>query len=193
MRKLFLAPIAAAAALTAIAPAQAQQRPILVVDTDRVLAECTACKAAASTIEGQGRQLQQRAQQLDASLKPEADALQKAVNALGGKQPDAALTQRGQAFQQKQQQAQVEIENRQRSIQSTIAHVRQQVGQRAAQIAEQVRARRQASVVLGKGVVIASDTAVDITGEVLTALNQQLPSVSVTPLPQSQQTSAQGR
>ena len=34
---------------------------------------------------------------------------------------------------------------------------------------------------------LANDTSIDVTTEVLTALNQQLPSVSVTPLPQAQQ------
>lgn len=182
MRMLILAALAASAV---VAPAAAQQRPILVVDTDRILADCTACKAAATNLEGQGRTLQTRVQQLDGQLKTEADALQKAIAALNGRQPDAALTKRGQDFQARQQAAQAEIQNKERTIQSSIANVRQQVGQRAVQISEQIRVRRQASIVLGKGVVIANDSAIDITGEVLTALNQQLPSVSVTPLPQS--------
>ena len=43
------------------------------------------------------------------------------------------------------------------------------------------------------GGVIAADNAADITGEVLAALNQQLPAVSVTPMPQQQQSKPQGR
>jgi hypothetical protein len=38
---------------------------------------------------------------------------------------------------------------------------------------------------------LASAANIDITGEVLTALNQQLPAVSVTPMPQ--QSKPQGR
>ena len=53
-------------------------------------------------------------------------------------------------------------------------------------IAEQVRARRQGEIVIGKSATLASNTANDVTAEVLAALNQQLPAVSVTPLPQQQ-------
>ena len=182
-----------AAALGLAAPATAQAQAILVVDTDRILAECTACRAATATLQQQEQQLRQRAQTLENQLKPEETSLQTAVNALAGKQPDAALRQRITAFEGRARQAKTELDNRQEQLQSTVMHVRQQVGTRAAQITEQVRARRQASAVLGKGNVIASNPSIDITGEVLAALNQQLPSVSVTPLPQQQQARPQGR
>lgn len=186
MKKLTYLAIAAAGALTA-APAGAQAQSILVVDTDRILVECAACRTATTTLQQQEQQLRQRATQLDTGLKPEAESLEKAVQALGGRQPDAALQARVTAYRTRQQQAQTELEGRQSQLQSTVAHVRQQVGARAAQITEQVRARRQAAVVLAKSGVIASNTSIDITAEVLTALNQQLPAVSVTPLPQQQQ------
>lgn len=186
--------LSAAAALVAMStPAQAQRTGIIVVDTDRILSECTACRAASTTLQGQETQLTQRAQALDAQLKPERDAIQAAVRALGTRQPDAALQQRITAYQTREQQARTELENRQRQLQSTVAHVRQQVGSRAAQITEQVRARRQAAVAIPKSGVIATDNSVDVTSEVLAALNQQLPAVSVTPLPQQQQAQPQGR
>ena len=39
-------------------------------------------------------------------------------------------------------------------------------------------------MIIGKNATLASNPANDITAEVLSTLNQQLPSVSVTPLPQ---------
>ena len=192
MKKLALTLAAAVGALTVSGAAQAQQRPaVLVVDTDRILSECTACKSATTQLQSQLQAGRTRAQQLDASLKPEAEALERAVQALGGKQPDAALQARIAAFRQKQQQGQAELSNRENTLQSTQAHVQQQLGRRLVQIVEQSRARRQASIVVSKGNTLASDTTIDITGEVLAALNQQLPSVSVTPLPQ--QARPQGR
>jgi Skp family chaperone for outer membrane proteins len=191
MKKLALSLTAAVGAITFSGAAEAQQRAILVVDTDRILNECTACKAAATQLQSQVQQGRTRAQQLETSLKTEADALEKAGQALGGKQPDAALQARIAAFRTKQQQAQTELGNRQSTIESTQANVQRQIGTRIVQIVEQSRARRQASVVVTKSSALASDPAIDITGEVLTALNQQLPSVSVTPLPQ--QPRPQGR
>jgi hypothetical protein len=53
---------------------------------------------------------------------------------------------------------------------------------------------RGANVALDVQATIARAQALDVTNEVLTALNQQLPSVSVTPLPQQpQQQQPQGR
>ena len=177
----------------AAVPAGAQAQAVLVIDTDRILNECTACRAANTTLQQQEQQLKTRAQQLETQLKPEETSLQTAVRALGAKQPDSALQQRITAYETRARQAQTELQNRERQLQSTALHVRQQVGARAVQITEQVRARRQAAVVLSKGSVIANNTAIDITGEVLAALNQQLPSVSVTPLPQQPQARPQGR
>jgi outer membrane protein len=192
MRKILL-PLVAAAALAIPSVATAQRGGILVIDVSRILAECTACRAASTTLQGQANQLRTRAQTLDSQLKPEADAINKAVQALGGKQPDSALQQRAQAFQTRQQQAQTELATSQRRLESTQAHVQQQIGARVVQIAEQVRARRQATAVLSRDSLMAVENSADITGEVLTALNQQLPSVSVTPLPQQQQSQPSGR
>ena len=190
MRKMIITGALAATAF--ITPSAAFAAPtVLTVDIDRVLTECTACRAAAATIQGQVQQGQARAQALEAQLKPDAASLDTAVKALAGKTPDAALRQRVTAFQTRQQAAQTELATRQRQIESTQANVQQQIAGRVVQISEQVRARRQADVVVGKNAALASNPANDITTEVMTALNQQLPAVSVTPLPQ--QTRPAGR
>ena len=46
--------------------------------------------------------------------------------------------------------------------------------------------QRGATVILDKGSTLASGANIDVTNDVLAQLNQQLPSVSVTPLPQQQ-------
>ena len=179
-------------ALVVAAPAAAQQKSaVLVVDTDRVLNECNACKAAGTQLQSQIQQGRQRAQQLEATLKPESESLQKAVEALGGKQPDAALQARIAAFRLKQQQGATDLSNRESAIQSTQQNVQQQIGRKVVEVVEQSRARRQAALVVSKQSTLANDAAIDITAEVIAAVNQQLPSVSVTPLPQ--QAKPQGR
>lgn len=194
MRKLLISLATAGTLALVSTPALAQKGSILVVDVDKILNDCTACRAASTQLQGQVNQLRQRQQQLETQLKPEADALQKAVAALNGKQPDAALQTRAQAFRTKQQQAQTELQNREAALQSTQAHVQQQIGARVVQIAEQSRARRQAAAVLAKNSLMAADPSADITAEILAALNSQLPAVSVTPLPQqAQQSQPQGR
>ena len=190
MKKLLLLAALAAATATvpAVTPVHAQARGgVLVVDTDQIISTCTACRAAAQQLQQRESTIRTRAQTLGQQLEAESKPIQTAVDALKGRQPDAALQQRITAFQTRQQTAQQEITNSQRQLQSIAAHVNQQVGQRLVQIVEQSRARRGAAVVLSKNSTLANDSALDITGEVLAALNQQLPSVSVTPLPQQQQ------
>jgi Skp family chaperone for outer membrane proteins len=180
---------AAIAALTVALPgaavAQRNNAPaILIVDTDRVFAECTACRAAQTQLQSQVQQVQAFANQLATPLQTEGQQLDTAVKALNGRQPDAALQQRIANFQNRQNQAAQQVQQRQNTIRSTEAHVNQQIGQRLVPITETIRAARNALVVLNKGSTFANAPATDVTNEVLQQLNQQLPSVSVTPLPQ---------
>ena len=187
MRKiLLLAAFAASTALPTAVHAQARGG-VLVVDTNQIMSTCTACKAASTQLQQRESTLRSRAQALQTQLQTEGKPIQDAVDALKGKQPDAALTQRITAYQTKERNAQQELQRSQRELQSTAAHVQQQVGGRLIQIVEQVRARRGAQLAVAKDATLANDNTIDVTTEVLTALNQQLPSVSVTPLPQAQQ------
>jgi len=197
MKKIALSLAAAVSTLAFTGPAVAQQRPVvLVVDTDSIGSTCTACKAAATQIQQKEAALSARAQQLRTQLQTEGKPIQDALDALSGKQPDAALQTRITAFQTKERNANTELNNAQRTHQSTLANVNQQIASKLLQVVEQIRARRGASIVVSKGGTLANDTSIDITGEALAALNQQLPAVSVVPLPQAQQapqTKPQGR
>ena len=196
MTKHFAAALIAASALTA--PAMAQRVPaaaVAVVDTDRIGAECTACRAASQQIQQREQQLRTRAQTLATQLQTEGKPIQDAIDALKGKQPDAALQQRVTAFQTKQRTAQQELQNSERTLQSTQMHVNQQIGARLRTIIAAVAAQRGANVAVSKDATLFAAATVDVTDTVLAQLNQQLPAVSVTPLPQqaTQQQNPQGR
>jgi outer membrane protein len=190
--------LAAAVAATALVPAtaQAQRVPaaaIAVVDVDRIGRECTACRAAATQLQTQETALRNRAQALQTQLQTAGQPIQTAVNALNGRQPDAALQQRITAFETQQRSAQTELATAQRNLQSTQANVNQQIGARLNTITGSVAAARGANLAIARDQAIYAATTIDITNEVLAQLNQQLPSVSVTPLPQQQQQRPQGR
>ena len=183
---------AAIAALTVALPGAAQaqrnnQPAVLIVDTDRIFAECNACTAASTQLNQQMQSAQQLAQQLAAPLQTEGQQLDAAVKALNGRQPDAALQARITNFQTRQNQASQQLQQREQQIRSTQAHVNQQIGTRLGPIIEQIRNTRRAAVVLAKGQTLANDNSLEVTNEVLTELNRVLPSVSVTPLPQPAQ------
>jgi Skp family chaperone for outer membrane proteins len=182
-------------AVPAAAPAQRVGAAIVaVVDTQRVLEQCTACRTASATLQQQAQQAQQREQQLGAPLQTEGQALQAAITALAGKAPDAALQKRVDAFQQKRDSAAQEMNNRRTTLQSTEANINQQIGAKLGPIFNSVMVSRGANVVMAKASTLASSPALDITADVVAQLNQQLTTISVTPLPQAQtQQQPQGR
>jgi Skp family chaperone for outer membrane proteins len=188
--------VLAASIIAAPSAALAQRAPaavIVVVDTDRIYRECNACRTAQTQLQSQVTALQTRQQTLGNQLRTEGQAIQTAANALAGKQPDAALQARARAFETKQEQAQQELQRSQQNIQSIQANVVRQINVRLNPAITQIMNARGANLALDVNASLAHAPAVNVTNEVLAALNAALPSVSVTPLPQQQQNQPQGR
>jgi outer membrane protein len=188
-KMLFGAGLAAlAATIPAAAPAQRLTPAVIaVVDTARIARECTACRAAQTQLQQQVTQVQTRAQQLGQPLQTESQSIEQALGNLNGRQPDASLQQRIQSFRTQQTTAEQELEASRQRLASTQAHVNQQISTRLAPIINSVMTARGATIALDRGATLGASPTVDVTSEVLTQLNQQLPSVSVTPLPQQAQ------
>jgi Skp family chaperone for outer membrane proteins len=186
---------AALVAVSALAtPALAQRAPaavVVVVDTDRVYRECNACRTAQTQLQSQVQALRTRQQTLEGQLRPEGTAIQQAVTALAGKQPDTALQNRAKAFQQRQDQANQELARSQQNLQSIQANVLRQINEKLGPVINSVMTQKGANVAVDVDATLAHGTAVNVTTDVLAALNQQLPSISVTPLPQQQQQTQQ--
>lgn len=181
MKQFFL--LAALGAVVLPSAAQAAPANIVVVDRERVYAECTACRAAQTQLQSRASALQSRQTALATPLQTEAQSLQTAVGALNGKEPDAALKARVTAFQTKQNSANQELQKMQQDLQSTQANVLRQIDAKLGPIYQQVMAAKGANIAVDEGATLAHGAALDVTNDVLAALNQQLPSVSVTPMP----------
>ena len=196
MKNRIAAALIAASALAS--PAMAQRAPasvVVVVDTDRIYRDCNACRTAQTQLQTQLATLRTRQQTLEGQLRPEGQAIQTAVNALAGKQPDAALQNRVKAFQQRQEQANQELAKGQQNIQSIQANVVRQINERLQPLINQVMTTKGANLAVDVGATLAHSQATNVTNDVLAALNTALPAVSLTPLPQQQQqtTPPQGR
>ncbi len=196
MNKFAIGAAVAALSLGLPGAAMAQRAPnavIVVVDTDRIYRDCTACRAAQTTLQGQVTAAQQRAQQLGQPIQTEAQSIQQAAqaarNATGAAKTSAetALQQRVQQLQQRETAANQELARLEQNIQSTRQHVIQQINTRLNPILTQVMNQRGANLIMDRNAVLDRAQALDVTDAVMTALNQQLPSVNVTPLPQAQQ------
>jgi Skp family chaperone for outer membrane proteins len=175
--------------------AQAQAIPaavIAVVDLERVTGQCNACKTATTALRTQVSGLQAREKALTTPLETEGKAIQAAINALNGKDPDAALQARVRAFEQKRQQGAQEVSRQQQQIQRNQQYIQQQIATKLGPIYQQVMQRRSATVLLETGSTLASSASIDVTNDVLAALNAALPTIATTAPAQAQQT-PQGR
>ena len=187
--KTMLSLAALAASLVAIpTDASAQRAPgavIVVVDSERVYRECNACRTASAQLQSMVTAAQGREKTLTAQLQTEDTAIRAAANALGGKEPDAALKARAQAFDTKRNAANQELSRLQNNIQSTQANVARQINVKLGPVYSQVMTARGANLALDVSATLASASALDVTADVLAALNAALPSVSATPMPAS--------
>ena len=181
--KTLLVSAAFAAALLTPAAASAQALPaavVAVVDLDRVTAECNACKTAQAALKSQVEAYQSREKSLATPLQTEQKSIQTAIDALKGKEPDAALQNRVKAFQTKQQQAASELQNQQQQIQRNQQYISKQISDKLNPIYQQVMQRRGATVLMEVGSTLATSQSVDVTNDILTALNSALPSIVTT-------------
>lgn len=188
MNKILLT--AALAATVAAAPAaQAQAVPgaiVAVADVDRVTNECNACKTAIAALRGQAQAFETRRNTLGTQLQTEGKALQASIEALAGKEPDAALKARVAAFQTKQQTGAQELERSQAQVQRNQQYIQQQVLAKLGPIYQQVMQRRGANILVDTNATLATSTSVDVTSDVLAALNAALPSLATTAPAQAQ-------
>ncbi len=185
---------AAAAAVAIPAAASAQRAPaavVVVVDTNKVYSDCNACKTAQAQLQSQVNAYEARRKTLATQVQTEHELIQKAIDALNGKQPDAALKARVEAYQKKMEQAQDEIARTEKNIQSIRANVVRQIDAKFGPAVSQVMAQRGANLAIDMEGTIAHGAGTDVTDAVLAAVNATLPSISATPLPQQQQ--PQGR
>lgn len=190
MKTIFSMAAVAASLIAVPTVASAQRAPaavIVVVDSERIYRECNACKVASAQLQSMVSAAQTREKSLNTQLQTEGTAIQTAANALAGKEPDAALKARAQAFETKRNAATQELSRLQTNIQSTQTNVSRQINAKLGTVYSQVMTARGANLALDVGATLASASGLDVTADVLAALNAALPSVSVTPLPATAQ------
>ena len=190
---LISASLVASAVLPSAVHAQAIPGAIVaIVDIDRVTNECTSCKTAAAALRSQVQAYQSRESALATPLQTEQKSIQAAIDALNGKEPDAALKARVSAFQSKQQQGATELQRQQQQIQRNQQYVQKQIADKLGPIYSQVLQKRGANLLLEQGATLATAQSLDVTADVLAALNAALPTIQTT-APAAPANTTQGR
>lgn len=193
MKKILMAAVVAVS-LPQVAAAQNVPAPVvIVVDGNKAGTECNACKTALQQLQQQAQGLQTYRQQLEAPLQTEGQQLQTQIDALNGKQPDAALTAKINAFQTKQGNANQQLQARAATFERNRNYALKQISDRMGPAIDAVQTRRRANLVLEAGSVARFAPALDATADVVAELNRTLTTVAtVAPAAPAQQT-PQGR
>jgi len=188
MKTLLVTAALAAAIVPTAASAQAIPGAVIaVVDIDRVTTDCTACKAATATLRSRATALQNRERTLAAPLETEGKAIRDAAEALKGKPADAALEARAKAWEAKRASAAQEIERSRLQLQRDQQYISQQVATKLQAIYSQVMTRRGANLLVDVSNTLATSITLDVTNDLLAALNTALPSVQMNAPAQTQQ------
>ena len=178
---LFIAAATAAVVLPSVASAQSLPAAVIAVaDVNRASAQCNACRTAVSTLEGQVSSLKALQASLGSSLQTEANSIQAAVTALNGKQPDAALTARAKAFEQKQAAAQGQLQSRDTTFQRNKAYVFKQIGEKLDPVLTSVMAKRGATLIVDANSALRFSPSIDVTNDVIAGLNASLTTIGTT-------------
>jgi Skp family chaperone for outer membrane proteins len=185
MKKLLCAGAALALSAALAAPAAAQVNGIGVSDPAIVVASSTALQAAyqqiGTTFAAQRTQLDQQQQQLTTLLRPyDTNGDGQLDDAERGQlQANASVSQQAQTLEQT-------IATTQQPITAARVYAIEQIAQQLNPAVQQVVAAKSVSVILSPQAVVYVSDAVDLTDEIVTALNGLVPSVS-TAVPQGWQ------
>ena len=157
------------------------QSTILVIDQKRIMRESEVGKHISRQLESIANTMQS---ELKATAQPytsERERLISELNAVGeaGLQSRPDLQKKALDLRAKGQKAQTEAAYKQRELQITEAKALEKMNNKLADILKAVVSERQADVVIERSVVIYGDGA-DVTDTVISRLNSQLRTVSVT-------------
>jgi outer membrane protein len=183
--------ISAALAASVLVPsaASAQGIPaavIAVVDLETVTRTCNACRTAQAALQSQATAEQTREKTLATPLQTEQQSIQASVDALKGKEPDAALKARIDSFQTRFQQAQEEANRGRQQLEANKTYIQKQIQDKLNPIYQQVMQRRGANLLLETGATLATSSSIEVTNDVTAALNAALPTIATTAPAQQQ-------
>lgn len=181
-RRSILASIAAVAIL--VVPAllhhtHAQETTIpvsvAILDLPTILRDSTAAQMVRTQIEQQRQRFQSELAQQEQTLQAEGQLLE----SQRGTMTAETIAQRHQEISQKVQQLRQQSELRRQQLEDSFNTAMDQVRQAVIEIVTELAQARGYTLVLNKSTVLLSAIEFDITTEVLTELNQRLPSAQV--------------
>ena len=157
------------------------QSTILVVDTGRVLRDSDVGKHIARQLETIGKSMEAEAKAKASPLESKGKSLEAQLKGQTQQslQTNTALQAQIRSFREDQQKVSIDLQYKQQEMKITEGKAVQKVQERLRTILKAIVAERNADVVLERSLVIYGDP-VDVTDTVISRLNSQMKTVSVT-------------
>lgn len=169
------APTTAGAAGAGGAAETSIPRPIIgVIDLQRVLREALAARSVRSQRETYVTRYQDEAARVEQDLRAADQELARLRSSLSADE----LAVKRREFQQAVASSQRDVQMRRRNLERAFGAAMSEVQQATIRIADEVASERGVNVILYRSQVFLFDNAMDLTDEILTVLNDRLPTVA---------------
>ena len=165
----------AAAAPAAPHPPAGQNLTVMVVDIQRLMQDSKAAKMVRTQIEQKRQEYTREISRQEQELRTERDALQREQATLSPK----VLSAKGRAFQQKLSALERNVQSKRQALEKSNGEALAKIQQAILQIIADIAKERKANLVLPRSDLILFDKKFEVTDEVLTQLDQKLPTLTV--------------
>ncbi len=156
-------------------PAQAAST-VAVVNVQKVMREAKAAQAIRDQVQSKQKAFQTELDQRESALQKEDQELAKQRSVLS----QEAFEKKYREFREKAANVQKEVRAKRSSLNDGLTTALAQIQQKVGEIVAVLSKEKQFQVAISSQQVLYTDPALDITEEVISRLNAQLPSVTVT-------------
>lgn len=169
----------AIALMVSMVPAFAQDASptpkIFVVDLQRIMQESAAMQGLREEAQGKRSEMEQQLQEQEQGLRQEDEALSRQRTVLSSEAFEEKRSQLEQKFSQFQSEASTEMSRLDEAYSEAVGEVEYTV----VKISDEIASERGANMVIPKSTLLLVHDDFEITDEVLSRLDEQLPSVSM--------------
>lgn len=166
--------MALALAFSPLAPAQATE--VAVVNIQKIMKESKAANAIRSQVQAKQKDFQAELDKKEKSLQQEDQELAKQRNVLS----QEAFKEKYTAFRTKAMEAQQEVRAKRAKLEKGLAKALESIQSKVTEIVAGVSKEKGFDVAVSGNLVLYTAEKNDITAEVLSRLNSQLPNINVT-------------
>jgi Skp family chaperone for outer membrane proteins len=156
-------------------PAMPSSLTIIVVDVQKLLQESKAAKMVRQQIEGKRAEYAKDISHQEQVLQQERDALQRQQSSLS----QEALNAKGRAFQEKVNELDRSVQSKRQALEKSNADALQKIQEAMVKIISQIAKDRKANLVLQRSELVLFDQQYDVTDQVLSKLDEELPTLNV--------------